>query len=183
MRTFAPALALLASLSALAPRLDAQGTTVILVRHAEKAAPTGDPDLTPAGHARARALADTVARFHLDGVIVTQYLRTQRTAAPAATARGLVPVLIPVDSVPPHADSVAAAVRRFPPHSAVLVVGHNNTLGPIIKALGGPSVRDLCDAEYATLFVLTLAAAGTPARLARTSYGAPDPPGAGACSH
>jgi broad specificity phosphatase PhoE len=181
MRTVAPALAFLVGLSALAPRLEAQGTTVILVRHAEKAAPTGDADLTPAGRARAQALADTVARYHLDGVIVTEFLRTRRTGAPAAAARGLLPIVISAGSDSVHADSVAAAIRRFPPHSAVLVVGHSNTLGPIIAALGGPAVPDLCEAEYATFFVLTLADVGGPARLLRASYGAPDPPGAGTC--
>jgi len=182
MRAVAPALAFLVGLSAPAPRLEAQGTTVILVRHAEKAAPTGDPDLTQAGRARAQVLADTVARFHLDGVIVTPTLRSLRTGAPAAAARGLVPIVISADAgVAAHADSVAAAVRRFPPRSAVLVVGHSNTLGPIIAALGGPAVSDLCDAEYATIFVLTLADAGAAARLLRASYGAPDPPGAGTC--
>jgi broad specificity phosphatase PhoE len=182
MRTVAPALAFLVAFSALAPRLEAQATTVVLVRHAEKAAPTGDPGLTAAGEARALALAEAVRQFHLDGVVVTQYRRTQATAAPADAARGLVPVVVPTAiTLAAHADSVAAAIRRFPPRSAVLVVGHSNTLGPIIAALGGPAVGDLCDAEYATIFVLTLADAGGPARLLRASFGAPDPPGAGTC--
>ena len=182
MRIVVPTIALLVGLSVHATHLHAQGTTVILVRHAEKAAPTGDPGLTAAGEARAQALADAVRDFRLDGVVVTQYRRTQATAAPAAAARGLAPVLVATGlSVPAHADSVAAAVRRFPPHSAVLVVGHSNTLGPIIAALGGPATSDLCDAEYATMFVLTMSESGAPARLLRATVGAPDPPGAGSC--
>jgi broad specificity phosphatase PhoE len=181
MRVLVPAIALLVGLSVHAAHLEAQGTIVILVRHAEKASASGDPGLTSDGEARARALADAVEQFRLDGVIVTQYRRTQATAAPAASARGLVPIVIPAGSVVAHADSVAAAVRRFPPRSAVLVVGHSNTLGPIIVALGGPATRDLCDAEYATMFVLTTPEGGAPARLLRTSVGAPDPATATAC--
>jgi hypothetical protein len=86
-------------------------------------------------------------------------------------------------SVPAHAESVAAAIRRFPPHSAILVVGHSNTIGPIIAALGGPATGDLCDTEYATIFVLTTADGAAPARLLRARFGAPDAPAAGACTH
>jgi len=182
MRAVVPTIALLVGLSVHATHLHAQGTTVLLVRHAEKAAPTGDPGLTAAGEARAQALADALQYFRLDGAVVTQYRRTQATAAIAAAARGLVPLVVPTGpGVAAHAESVAAAVRRFPPHSAVLVVGHSNTLGPIIAALGGPATSDLCDAEYATMFVLTMSESGAPARLLRTTVGAPDPPGASTC--
>jgi broad specificity phosphatase PhoE len=181
-RALVPTVALLACLSLAAARVEAQGTTVVLVRHAEKAAPTGDPDLSTVGEARARALADAVRHFRLDGIVVTQYRRTLATAAPAAAVRGLVPVVVATGaSVAVHAESVAAAVRRSPARSAVLVVGHSNTLGAIIAALGGPVTPDLCDAEYATLFVLTLAADGAPTRLLRARYGAPDPPAADSC--
>lgn len=184
MRAFAPTAALLVGLALHAANLEAQGATVILVRHAEKTSAAEDPGLTSAGVARTRALADAVQDFHLDGVIVTQYRRTQATAALAAAARGLVPIVVPADpGLVVHADSVAAAIRRFPPHSAVLVVGHTNTLGRIISALGGPATRNLCDAEYATMFVLRLSEDGAPARLLRVSYGAPDPPAAHDCPH
>ena len=182
MHAVVSTIALLIGLSLHAAHLEAQGTIVILVRHAEKASPSGDSGLTSAGEARAQALADALQRFRLDGVIVTQYRRTQATAAPAAAARGLVPIVVSAGpTVVAHAESVAAAIRRFPPRSAVLVVGHSNTLGPIIAALGGPATRDLCDAEYATIFVLTTPEGGAPARLLRTSVGAPDPATATAC--
>ena len=61
------------------------------------------------------------------------------------------------------------------------MVGHSNTLAGIIAALGGPRVNDLCDPQYATLFVLELPASGSP-RLIRASYGAADPADADACS-
>ena len=183
-RAVVSAIAILAALALPPARLEAQGTTVILVRHAEKSSDLQDPGLTTAGVARTRALADALQHFRLDGVIVTQYRRTQATAAVVAAARGLVPIVVPADAgLVVHADSVAAAIRRFPPHSAVLVVGHSNTLGRIIAALGGPATGSLCDAEYATMFVLTMSEDGAPARLLRASFGAPDPPTAHDCSH
>jgi len=62
----------------------------------------------------------------------------------------------------------------------VLVVGHSNTIPAIIAALGGPRMPDLCDPEYAGLYVLIIRANGT-VSLARASYGAADPPDAAAC--
>jgi broad specificity phosphatase PhoE len=174
--------ALLLAAGPLASELAAQDRTVILVRHAEKSAPEGDPPLSPAGEARAEALARTLAAARIEAVVATQYRRTQATAAPAAKAAGVTPVIVPTGrSVPVHADSVAAAVRRQRPGAAVLVVGHSNTIPTIVGALGGPALPpDLCDAEYATLFVLVVPDTGR-ARLVRASYGAPDPAGATSC--
>ncbi|MBK7350032.1 MAG: histidine phosphatase family protein [Gemmatimonadales bacterium] len=161
--------------------LTAQAATVILVRHAEKAAPSGDPPLSAPGRARAAALGAALVDFPVTTIITSEYRRTRETAAPLATARGLVPVVVAARS---GADSNAAAVARalgaVPAGTAALVVGHSNTLGPIIAALGGPVLPDLCDGEYATLFVLELPPDGAP-RLLRARYGAPDPPGATEC--
>jgi broad specificity phosphatase PhoE len=164
--------------------LRAQATTVILVRHAETAAPSADPDLSPAGQARAAALAVALERFPLGGVLVSEYRRTRQTAESTAVAHGLVPLVVPVGDGPTsHAGQVAARIQRLPMGSAALVVGHSNTLALIIAALGGPRIPDLCDGEYATLYLLELPGEGKVPRLLRASYGVPDPPGAGDCAH
>ncbi len=158
----------------------AQASIVILARHGEKAAePAGDPALSAAGEARATALAQAVGAVRIDAVFVTEYRRTQRTGAPAASARGLQETIIPVsgDSIA-HARAVAAALRARPAGDAVLAVEHSNTIPAIIAALGGPSLPELCRDEYSTLFVLILMP-GRPARLVRSSFGAADPPGGG----
>lgn len=173
----------LSALLALSPAaLGAQATTVVLVRHAEKVAPSGDVDISATGQARAAALAEALVRFPLQGVFVSQYKRTLQTALPAAERHGLTPVAVPVTSgdVRAQAAATAAAIRALPAGSAALVVGHSNTLGPIIEALGGPKLDDLCDDEYATLFVLDLDRSAAP-RLLRASFGAPDPAGAANC--
>jgi hypothetical protein len=43
-------------------------------------------------------------------------------------------------------------------------------------------VPDLCDAEYATIFVLEMPP-GKPVRLLRANFGVPDPPEAVVCGH
>jgi len=156
---------------------DAQGERlVVLVRHAEKAdEPRADPPLTEAGRARAQALAAATASAGIGAVIATPFARTRETATAVAQARGLIPIEVPVGrSVATHVAAVVEAVRARPPGEAVLVVGHSNTIPAIVTALGGPTLSDLCDNQYAVLYVLSVPAEG-PARLVTASYGAADP--------
>jgi phosphohistidine phosphatase SixA len=171
----------------------AQPALVLVVRHAEKAAaPADDPPLSPEGEARARALAEALATADVGAVVVTPRRRTAATAAPLAAARGLIPEVVPFGppgaaGVDAHARAVADAARRHPGR-VVLVVGHSNTVPAIVGALGGPRLPDLCDASYATLFVVRPAppAAGgapaAPAAVVRAQYGRPDPADAAACA-
>src|SRR3990172_10984027 len=63
-------------------------TTVVVVRHAEKAAvPGDDPPLSEAGHARARALRAALADASVTAVVVSPRIRTHETARPLAPAR------------------------------------------------------------------------------------------------
>lgn len=167
-------LPLLLLLSAAARQQPAPFTTVVLVRHAEKAAEGGsDPALSPAGVARSRALALALRDAGVSAIIATQLTRTQLTAAPLAEERHLTPEIVQVSgAVPAHARAVADAVRRHA-GQVVLVIGHSNTIPAIIGALGGPTMPDLCDAEYGTLFIVTLPASGG-ARLIRSRFGAED---------
>src|ERR1044071_5897231 len=56
-------------------------TTVILVRHAEKKIEpnNNDPDISPAGEARAQEIARLFSDAGITGIYVTQYKRTQQT--------------------------------------------------------------------------------------------------------
>ena len=170
----------LAALLVLAPAaLRAQATTVILVRHGEKApAPASDPLLSDAGQARAAALADALADAGVQAVITTSFQRTRLTAAPLVEKRGLTPQVVAVS--PTHVADVARAVRERK-GQVVLVVGHSNTIPAIVGALGGPKLADLCDAQYAQLFTLVIPEQGTPS-LVRAQYGAADAPTAGDCA-
>ena len=54
---------------------------IIVVRHAEKVDESADPLLSAVGTARAEALAKALASLEVKGVYVTQYQRTELTAA------------------------------------------------------------------------------------------------------
>jgi phosphohistidine phosphatase SixA len=147
-------------------------TTVILVRHAEKADTTSDPVLSAAGTARAGALADSLARSGIAGIIVTQLQRTRLTAAPLAARLGLEPVVVPAGGpVADHAAAVAAVIRDRFAGKTVLVVGHSNTVPAIIRALGIPDALAIPDWEYDDIFTVRTDAAGR-ATLARSRFGA-----------
>jgi len=168
-------------LAGLATTLEAQASLVILARHAEKASTVGDMELSPAGALRADALARALSAVHLTAIVSSQYRRTRNTAEPSARAQHLeITVIETGRDLPAHAAGVARVINLQPPGSAVLVVGHSNTLGPIIAALGGPAVQDLCDDEYSTLLILVRTPAGAP-QLIRTRFGAAEPEETGRC--
>ncbi len=142
-------------------------TTVILVRHAEKAAaPKDDPVLSDAGMARARALAVALRDAGVQAILTTHFQRTRMTAQPLADALGVKPEIAD--------ENVAEAIRQRHAGQVVLVVGHSNTVPEIIKALGARAPPAICDEEYDRLFVVTLDAA---ARVVQARYGAATPPG------
>lgn len=150
-----------------------QETTVLLVRHAEKAAtPADDPPLTPAGEVRARDLWTTIRDANVSAVVTTQFARTRQTAQPSASALGISPTVIPATS-PTHVQDVVAEIRRHP-GTTVLVVGHSNTVPAIVEALGAKRPAAICDSRYDDLFVVTIAADGK-ASAVHARYGEPAP--------
>lgn len=153
---------------------------VVLVRHAERSdAPAGDVTLSEAGRSRADELLAALAEARIDTIVTTQFRRTRDTAAPLARALALTPTVVEAGrDTAAHVRAVVAAIRAA--GSAVLVVGHSNTVPAIIGALGGPAMEELCEFEYSHLFTLALTP-GQPARLVHGHYGAPDPPTASGC--
>jgi len=157
-------------------------TTVYLVRHAEKEvgrANDPDPAISAAGQERAKALATRLGPAGIKAIVITQYRRTEETAAPLASAIGVTPEVVSAGRKG-DADSAVAAVMRHRGEN-VLIVGHSKTLADIIEALGGPSLAHLCENQYSTLYVMYLPPTGKP-RLVTQHYGRGDPPIEPGCS-
>jgi phosphohistidine phosphatase SixA len=156
-------------------------TTVILVRHAEKAAaPADDPPLSKAGQARARALFEVVRDAGVTAIITTQFVRTRETARPSAVALKIAPEIVPASAGVQHPADVAHAALAHA-GGVVLVVGHSNTVPAIVAALGAPRPPPICDSSYDGIYVVTVPASG-PARLVSARYGAPSPADANCAS-
>jgi len=173
-----------AALFAAVPAAAQDSTVVFIVRHGEKAQIPGeqDPPLSEAGQARAKALADALRSEGVDQIRVTLFRRTQETAFPLANEIMVSPVIDSIGrDVEGHAKRLAEKISTEFAGQTVLVVGHSNTIRRIVTALGGPAASDVCDREYANLFVVVLKPGAAP-RFERRSYGTPDPEGANVCT-
>ena len=158
----------------------AQETTVIIVRHAEQGgAPQSDPPLTEAGIQRAEALRDALARAGVTAIITSDRARTQLTARPLAELLHLDVDVAPVTraGAAPHIADVVERIRAQA-GGTVLVVGHSNTIGEIVEALGGGDVEPVPETVFDNFFVVRIAPDGT-ARFIRSRYGTPTAPSAG----
>jgi broad specificity phosphatase PhoE len=132
----------------------AHPTTVLLVRHAEKG-PGQDPDLTLQGQARAEALVEVAEREGVEAIFVTTFKRTEQTAAPAAKALGITPIVVPLGTTAQeHAAAIASEIRNYWKGKSVLVVGHSNTVPLIMTALGVEGVRPMNESDFGQLFIV-----------------------------
>ena len=149
-------------------------TTVIFVRHAEKASvPADDPGLSPAGQRRVaeltRQLKDADVVAGIDAVYATPYRRTEETARPIAEALEL-----PINSYD-AADTEAIMERIVRDHKGkiILVVGHSNTL-PLLMANMGASkkVPAIAENEYDNIYIVSIPWFGK-TKTIRLRYGEP----------
>lgn len=147
--------ALLLALAAATPLAAQQ--TIFLVRHAERAdsapgtSPTmaADPDLSDAGRARADSLAAALKDANITAIYVTEFKRTQQTAAPLAKALGLTVKIVTSKSTPALIKQLAASKGN------VLVVGHSNSVPDVIKGLGVTAPVTIGDDEFDNMFLVS----------------------------
>src|SRR5437868_7185059 len=72
-------------------------TTILIVRHAEKASDGDDPPLTEAGMRRALALVQVAEDAGVKAVYTTQLKRNRDTAQPLAERLGITPTEVAVN--------------------------------------------------------------------------------------
>lgn len=168
----AASLLLLGSHASLLAR-EAGTTTVVVVRHAEKATDSpDDPSLTPAGQKRAEDLAAVLDGARVSAIYSTPFKRTHATAEPLARKLGLKILDRPMTAAnrASYAGDLAREVLKQQKGKTVLIVGHSNTVPDIVKAFSHIAVPPLTDADYDRLFIVEVPATG-PARLFKARYG------------
>jgi 2,3-bisphosphoglycerate-dependent phosphoglycerate mutase len=109
-------------------------TVIYLVRHAEKADESRDPDLSEAGQRRAAHLADVLYDQPIHCLFATPYKRTHQTLQPLAQDIGLD---IQTYDHRDHA-SMREALRAC--KEAVVVAGHSNSIPRLVNFLIGEEV-------------------------------------------
>ena len=133
-------------------------TTIIFVRHADKAAtPADDPALSPAGQRRVaeltRQLVDADVVAGIDAIYSTPYRRTQDTVRPLADALNL-----PIN-IYDASDTEAVLERILKAHKGkiILVVGHSNTVPVLIANLGASKkVPPIHEDEYDNIYIISI---------------------------
>jgi phosphohistidine phosphatase SixA len=123
---------------------------VFVVRHAEKADQSDDTALSDEGQRRALALAELLRSAGITHVITSEYRRTQQTAAPLASERGLTVEHVPARDLP----ALVAKLRAAGPDAVILVVAHSNTIPPMLTALGWGGEIAVKEGDYDDVFVV-----------------------------
>ena len=149
-------------------------TTVIFVRHADKALePADDPGLSPAGQRRVaeltRQLKDADVVAGIDVVYSTPYRRTEETARPIAEALNL-----PINSYD-AGDTEEVMERILKEHKGkiILVVGHSNTVPQLMYDMGASKkVPEIQENEYDNIYIVSVPWFGK-TKTIRLRYGEP----------
>lgn len=130
--------------------LACQSPKVYLVRHAEKStSPAKDPELTELGLQRAQDLAQVLGGKKIKAIYSTNTTRTRETAMPLSKKLGLAIQYYTPDT----ADKIVQNALKLKRNT--LIVGHSNTLLPLIAALGlQASKKEIPDSEYDNLFMI-----------------------------
>lgn len=147
---------------------DLVGTTLILIRHAERENPAvnQDPHLNAAGRARAQELVHVLGKSEIKAIYNSHFIRSKETAQPlAAHLTGVVRVQL---DEPVQIKSDILANRKG---KTVLVIGHSDTVPALIGLMGGGSMPNINEPEFDNMFVVTLTSAAT-ARVTKLKYGA-----------
>ena len=136
------------------------GVRFIVVRHAEKATDDPrDPSLNEAGQVRAQTLAQRLQGTPLQAIYVTEFRRTQQTAAPTAAAHVLASTEY---SAKANAGEFAAQLRRKHVSGDVLIVGHSNTVPGIAAALCACDIPAMDESEYDRITLVDVSAGRAP---------------------
>jgi len=146
---------------------------VFVVRHAEKQSESNEPGvpLSEAGRARAGRLAARLKNAGVTAIYSTDFVRTLETAEPLARA-----LKIPVRKYfatgadgNPDLKPLAARLKAEHARDIVLVIGHSNTVPPLLKALGCAEDITMAAGQYDDLFAVVPRGDGPPVLL-RLSY-------------
>ena len=147
-------------------------TSIILVRHAEKAKGVSiDPWLDSDGRARAKELDYILNHVNLDAIYATPFKRTIQTVMPIATNKDVKITTYKTGGE----ETFLKKVLKVHSGGTVLIVGHSNTIPKLVNVLlGEERFKSLEDNIYDNLFFVTAAALGN-ARVIRLRFGVHTP--------
>lgn len=145
------------------PRPEPAAVTIYIVRHAEKLElgddasdeQRADPPLSPEGELRALGLAEDIPVKDIEAVYVTRTERSRATASAVLALTGLGAIYYP----PKDYDGIVERLSKRHGQS-LLLVGHSNTIPPLLKAFGVKDEVEITDEQYGDLWIVTLHGSG-----------------------
>jgi broad specificity phosphatase PhoE len=147
-------------------------TTILLVRHAEKADNSSDPPLTEEGDARAQLLAEYTWKAGISEIYTTDTVRTKATVQYLAKKLKLDAKIY---STP---QAVANTIITNHNGDTVLIAGHSDTVSLIANQFGA-GVNTEAINDFDNLYVITRKKVGngpTNTNLINLQYGVPSDP-------
>ena len=137
---------------------------VFALRHADRKPEPAD-ELSPAGIERAGLLARMLAESGIRTAFCSDAKRTQLTVRPLQELPGanLEIVVVPTNGaggIDGHVQQIVDKVKALPGDAIAAVVGHSNTVGPVVKGVTGRTIDPIADHEFDKLFVLSILATG-----------------------
>jgi 2,3-bisphosphoglycerate-dependent phosphoglycerate mutase len=126
-------------------------TNIYLIRHAEKADDSANPNLSVVGLQRANNWAAILNDVAFDAFYSTNYNRTLQTIQPTATSNGK-----DVTLYDPANFSLANIIADHAGKN-IFIVGHSNTIPQLINAyLGADIYPDMSETEYGNLYKVSI---------------------------
>ena len=146
-------------------------TYYYVVRHAERLNNSANTPLSAAGLSRAQVLSDSLSSKNISFIFASTFLRTQQTAQPIATAKGLPLILY-------NADTTAGLITRLKKikGKSVLVTGHSDNVPDIVSGLSNQSVSPIPPNDFDNFYIIRVRNySGTKRVLWHRTYGNPSP--------
>lgn len=159
------------------PGAQGQATTCIIVRHAEKDTLQEDPDLSPAGVKRAKALDQMLAAGTINAIYSTQFRRTINTARVLSERRGIPISVVPHDRALTVRDNAERLIKKILAEqrgTTCVIISHSNVIPELLRALGVSNPPAIDDNTYDDLFIVTTSPGGHPSFL-HLKYGDKSP--------
>lgn len=150
-------------------------TTYYLVRHAEKADNSSDPELSEAGHIRAGALKDLLLPKNIDTIFVSSVRRTQQTADSLAAALNKKYAIYPASLQ--GNQQLIRQLKSLGGNRGILVIGHSNTIPVVIDSLMGDAQQiTISENDFDNLYTVSVKRfLSVKRRLKTQTYGTPTP--------
>jgi 2,3-bisphosphoglycerate-dependent phosphoglycerate mutase len=146
--------------------------TFYIVRHAEKADDSNDPQLSQLGIERAVDLEKYLAGKKLDTVFTSTFKRTMLTGLTVSLPRAI-PQLVINQQDPQILNAFIDRMKKITGDKGILIVGHTNTLPAIIFGLCGQNITPIAENDYDNIYIITINNGNK--TLQQLNYGKPSP--------